>query len=165
MTGSSSLAAVAAMTSAPGAGASTSAVASSSSDTTGRNVPHKQRSGDSSIHGRKPSSGTTPHYPAHSAVTLRPPVRERPAPGGVDKPTELLINSLVQKALAKVAARTENHLPPAEMEEVVRQSCGSLLQMCRSSLSYVVFRLLQELGAQGSMVVRPAFHFSSCQPS
>ncbi|MBW0469189.1 hypothetical protein O181_008904 [Austropuccinia psidii MF-1] len=64
-----------------------------------------------------------------------------PSSIGEDK----LIDALVNKIMAKLSNQADPHLSPLETDELIRQSCSSLFEMCCQRLPIVIQRLLQEL--------------------
>jgi hypothetical protein len=91
------------------------------------------------------------HHPSfHTAAGAGPALQSSlvPSPnpnsisiGGEDK----LIDALVNKIMAKLSNQADPHLSPLETDELIRQSCSSLFEMCCQRLPAVIQKLLQEL--------------------
>ncbi|WAQ85082.1 hypothetical protein PtA15_5A656 [Puccinia triticina] len=56
-----------------------------------------------------------------------------------------LIDALVNKIMAKLSNQADPHLSPLETDELIRQSCSALFEMCCQRLPCVIQKLLQEL--------------------
>ncbi|CAH7670866.1 hypothetical protein BY996DRAFT_4641287 [Phakopsora pachyrhizi] len=58
---------------------------------------------------------------------------------------ERLIDALINKIMAKLSNQADPNLSTIETDDLIRQSCSSLFEMCRHRLPFIIQKLLQEL--------------------
>lgn len=85
-----------------------------------------------------------PHHPIHSN-SPNPTTTQMGSPSPSTISEDKLIDALINKIMAKLSNQADPHLSPLETDELIRQSCSSLFEMCRQRLPFVIHKLLQEL--------------------
>ncbi|OAV98832.1 hypothetical protein PTTG_10958 [Puccinia triticina 1-1 BBBD Race 1] len=84
------------------------------------------------------------HHP--SLHTPAGTIHSTASPNPNSTPSEdKLIDALVNKIMAKLSNQADPHLSPLETDELIRQSCSALFEMCCQRLPCVIQKLLQEL--------------------